>query len=435
VEEGRSSRIAIVTAIAFRLWKHGVCQNFPVGRTMPSKIAYDIITVGGGLAGATLAKAMAENGARVLVLERETRFKDRVRGEGFFPWGIAELRDLGIDHGVTSAFAREVPYFDIYLGGERISHRDLKSSSKQKLPALNWVHHEMEEVLLQCAEKVGAEVRKSTSACGLQPATIPSVLVERDGRIEELRCRLLVCADGRGSVARKWAGFEVQQDSYGMLMAGVLLNAMPSLASEANHWMMNPGRQFAFLAPQLDGRIRAYAGYLKERGDRLQGAGDLQRFIEESTRAGGSPEWYAGVKSIGPLATFDGTDTWVDHPYKRGVALIGDAAASNDPCNGQGQGLALRDARVLRDQLLASEDWDAAAHAYAEEHDRYYGALHKMTGWIYELFHRSGPEAEALRARAFPLLAEDLGRMPDVLMSGPEEPLDENARRRFFGEE
>jgi flavin-dependent dehydrogenase len=42
---------------------------------------YDIITVGGGLGGASLAKAMAEHGARVLVLEREQQFKDRVRGE------------------------------------------------------------------------------------------------------------------------------------------------------------------------------------------------------------------------------------------------------------------------------------------------------------------------------------------------------------------
>jgi choline dehydrogenase-like flavoprotein len=32
---------------------------------------YDIITIGGGLGGAPLAKAMAERGARVLVLERE----------------------------------------------------------------------------------------------------------------------------------------------------------------------------------------------------------------------------------------------------------------------------------------------------------------------------------------------------------------------------
>ena len=44
--------------------------------------AYDVISVGGGLGGSALAKAMAELGARVLVVERETQFKDRVRGAG-----------------------------------------------------------------------------------------------------------------------------------------------------------------------------------------------------------------------------------------------------------------------------------------------------------------------------------------------------------------
>ena len=46
-----------------------------------SLTSYDIITVGGGLGGAALAKAMAENGARVLVLESKTKFRGRVRGE------------------------------------------------------------------------------------------------------------------------------------------------------------------------------------------------------------------------------------------------------------------------------------------------------------------------------------------------------------------
>jgi len=42
---------------------------------------FDLITVGGGLAASTLARSMAERGASVLVLEHETQFKDRVRGE------------------------------------------------------------------------------------------------------------------------------------------------------------------------------------------------------------------------------------------------------------------------------------------------------------------------------------------------------------------
>ena len=48
---------------------------------------YDVITIGGGLAGAALAKRLAENGMRVLVLEREVAFRDRVRGEQMHCWG------------------------------------------------------------------------------------------------------------------------------------------------------------------------------------------------------------------------------------------------------------------------------------------------------------------------------------------------------------
>jgi flavin-dependent dehydrogenase len=43
--------------------------------------SYDIVTVGSGLGGSALAKAKTERGTRVLVVERETHFKDRVRGE------------------------------------------------------------------------------------------------------------------------------------------------------------------------------------------------------------------------------------------------------------------------------------------------------------------------------------------------------------------
>ncbi len=59
------------------------------GEQAVSDVNYDIVIVGGGLGGSALAKAMAERGASVLVLEREKQFRDRVRGEGVWPWGGA----------------------------------------------------------------------------------------------------------------------------------------------------------------------------------------------------------------------------------------------------------------------------------------------------------------------------------------------------------
>jgi flavin-dependent dehydrogenase len=48
-------------------------------------VDYDVVVIVGGLAGGALAGSLAGHGVRVLVLERERVFKDRVRGEQMQP--------------------------------------------------------------------------------------------------------------------------------------------------------------------------------------------------------------------------------------------------------------------------------------------------------------------------------------------------------------
>jgi len=59
-------------------------------------MAVDAIIIGGGLGGSALAEQLAKAGHDVVVFERETEFKDRVRGENMLPWGVAAARRLGI---------------------------------------------------------------------------------------------------------------------------------------------------------------------------------------------------------------------------------------------------------------------------------------------------------------------------------------------------
>ena len=72
-------------------------------------VNYDIM-IGGGVGGSALAKAMAEAGAQVLVLERETQFRDRVRGEAIMPWGFVEVEALGIRGAIGSSGSHELPW-------------------------------------------------------------------------------------------------------------------------------------------------------------------------------------------------------------------------------------------------------------------------------------------------------------------------------------
>ena len=255
------------------------------------------------------------------------------------------------------------------------------------------------------------------------------------GREVEIRTRLVVGADGRTSMVRSWGGFDVQRDADQNLIAGVLFNNMPAPDNAAhNYWNPSLG-QTVLLFPQGDGRVRAYLCSRADSGYRLSSDADLPRFVNDCLKTGAPAEYYSQAKDVGPLATFDGASAWVDHPYRNGIALIGDAAAAADPTWGQGLSLAVRDVRVLRDQLLRHENWDEAGNAYAEEHDRYYRVTHTMESWMTKILMETGPEADARRERALPQWREDRTRHPDVFFSGPDQILDETARRRFFGDE
>jgi 2-polyprenyl-6-methoxyphenol hydroxylase-like FAD-dependent oxidoreductase len=397
---------------------------------------YDIITVGGGLGGSALAKAMAEHGARVLVLERETQFKDRIRGEFMAPWGVAEAQALGIDGLLRTAGGQDLPYVDMYVGGVQTEHRDLRTTTVQGQPALSVYHPAMQEVVLQAAANAGAEVRRGVVVRDVKRNGAPTVTVEQDGRSEEYQARLVVGADGRGSLVRKWAGFSLQHDPEQMLIAGVLFENMPIPPDDANHIMLDLARgHLAPLFPQGQGKVRAYFACRTQGFVRLQGAADIPRFIEESVLIGVPSEWFAGARATGPLATFDGAATWATHSYHAGIVLIGDAAGASDPTWGQGLSLTLRDVRVLRDLLASHDDWDAAGHAYAQERDRYFNVINTVDNYQTELFFAAGGAADARRMRMLPLLAQEPTRRLDHNWSGPDLPLDETVRRRFFGEE
>ena len=58
--------------------------------------SFDVVVVGGGIAGSTLAGVLARAGVHVLVAEKSPRFRDVVRGEGTLPWGVADAKRLDV---------------------------------------------------------------------------------------------------------------------------------------------------------------------------------------------------------------------------------------------------------------------------------------------------------------------------------------------------
>jgi menaquinone-9 beta-reductase len=397
---------------------------------------YDLIVVGGGVAGSSLAARLAQTGARVLVLERETQFRDRIRGESLQPWGVAEARKLGITQ-VLEQGAAELRWFEQTLNGERAFRRDLMNTTLPSEPMWGLYHPEMQEKLLTHAVASGAEVRRGTTVQRVLPGRRPKVMTESAGQPAEFEARLVILCAGRNPTMRAELGFRVQRGSIPLLLSGVLLSGLSTEVDRSVAYVANDVRTGAVAAlfPQRGDRARAYFGFHPQACVRLQGDGDFARFRQMFMATAGKGIPFCGAKPAGPLASFECADVWVEHPYRDGVVLAGDAASSNDPSWGQGLALAFRDARVLSDELLAGADWEAAALRYAQRHDADYGVVRNVSGWFYDVFQRLGPEADARRARALPLIAQDPTRVPDVLFSGPEFPLDADSRARFFGDD
>jgi 2-polyprenyl-6-methoxyphenol hydroxylase-like FAD-dependent oxidoreductase len=397
-------------------------------------MAYDVIVVGGGLGGSVVAKILAERGLSALVLEKETRFRDRVRGEGLLPWGVNEARDLGIYDLLESECGRPVNYWTSHSWEHR-PPRNLLETTPRAAPCLTFHHPEMQEVMLAAAREAGAEVRRGVRVSGVRAGASPSVTVTSANGPETIDAHLIVGADGRESVVRQACGFDRWTAPERLMTAGLLLENA-SMPSDSIHIFRDSAAgEGALLFPEEANRVRAYFIY-RSQGERrgLSGKGAVPLFIECCTGLGVPRNWLAKAAAGGPLAEFSGADKWVKHPYKEGVALVGDAASSNDPAWGNGLALTLRDARTLTECFDESTDRDEAGAAYAHRHDEYFGAINRVTGWLTDLLYEVGPEADARREKAFAAMKHDKSRNPDYIANGPESPSDERARQRMFGE-
>ncbi len=396
---------------------------------------YDIITVGGGVGGSSVAKAMAEKGFRVLVLEREISFKDRVRGEWMAPWGAAEAKKLGVYDAIIASGGQDTPKIAARAGPAALPVRDFVNESALGMAAVTMYHPAMQEGLTAAAAAAGAEVRRGVKVKAVRPGREPEVDVESNAGSETFSARLVVGADGRNSMVRKWGGFESREEQPGNTLSGVLLDNV-DIPPECADAVFNPFiGQIAFIFPQGEGKARAYLGVRTDSGIRLQGDADFSKFIEMSIATGAPAERYAGATQAGPIASFEGYDSWVEHPYKDGIALVGDAAQTSDQTWGQGLSITMRDARELRDALIATDDWEAAGHKYAEAANACFDQIRLVENWLTLLMMDQSAEANAVRMKAIPRMAVDPSILPDTHFSGPElAPADETARVKLFGE-
>jgi 2-polyprenyl-6-methoxyphenol hydroxylase-like FAD-dependent oxidoreductase len=330
----------------------------------------DVVIVGGGIAGSSLAYALASAGRTVTVLESSMEYQDRVRGEAMMPWGVREARNLGVEQVLLDAGAHATPAWLQYVEGVDEPAMLPMSMMVEGIPgALNMRHPDACQALIGAAAAAGATVVRGVHDVKLRAGQPVSVTYSSDSsdRAGEAHARLVVGADGRSSTVRRQAGISLRRDDPINYITGLLVDGLEGVPDD-HDVMVCEGDQLLLMFHQGGGRARLYAAVGRS-GQRLFAGPDATAQLLAAWKPGCYPlsDAVTAGSPAGPCATYPGDDTWTDTPFADGVVLIGDAAGHNDPIVGQGLSISMRDARIVRDLILVGAGQPADFAPYGQE--------------------------------------------------------------------
>lgn len=388
----------------------------------------EVVIVGGGIAGCTLATRLADAGIAVTVLEREQIYRDIVRGEAMVPWGFREAVELGVADTIlqtqgVSVMTKMVPYDEgISVEAAKRRARDLSTAVAGAPGVVGVGHPELRESLATAALKAGATVVRGVRKTSVTAGSAPSVSYETEDGTQTVQCRLVIGADGKMSATRSALGMTLFSTQARVRLSGMLVDD-GGVWDRAETAIAVDGRNQYIVLPRADRRLRLYVGRSVDDPAPLKGITAVKEFMMAfRTPIFPDSDQLAESTPIGPCATFPMNDAWVDEPVVRGAALIGDAAGWSNPVTAQGLSISMRDARILSESLLESADWTPQGLAgYVEERRKRMARL-RFASALTDLLTAFGmPDREARRSRMFALLHRrpELGAALDAVHAGP----------------
>lgn len=310
------------------------------------------LIVGGGPAGSAAAIALADAGARPLLIERKLRAEGIVCG-GFLSWDtLASLKRLGV--AAEALGAHPIGRARIVAAGRTVEAR---------LPAMaaGLSRLALDEALIARAVAAGAEVRRGTAVTRVNERTVEL------GGGELLEPEALFVATGKHALR----GRPRDDAPAGSVGFRTILRGTPDLAGVIELHFFRGG--YAGLLLQEDGRanlcLSVSPARLREAGgkpDALLAAlkPEAPRLIERVEEAG---DRETGDQRAEDWATIAGVPYgWRTRATAPGCFRIGDQAAVIASVVGDGMGIALASGRSAAEALLRGETAENWQRGFAQ---------------------------------------------------------------------
>ncbi len=317
---------------------------------------YDVLIVGAGPAGSSTAKIVAQQGLKVLIVDRKRTIGEPVQCAEFVPQLLTQEVSIPED-----CIAKEVKSMITYFPDG--------SSYRTQSPGFILNRALFDRTLIIEALKVGAELWVNTRFIGFSNNC--ALVIKSNDRIE-VEAKVIVGADGPISVVGKTIGQKNKDLILGLEYQVPIVNDMDTTEV---YFSKDFTGGYAWLFPKkLYANVGAGIKLQKDCSKGLRSI--LNQFVEKLAKAGkiiNSPvSMISGLIPVGgPLKT-----------VKKNIILVGDAAGQTHPITGAGIVQAAICGRLAGESIVRAiklNDMERLLDYERDWHKLYYNELTRAT--------------------------------------------------------
>ncbi|MEH1836464.1 MAG: FAD-dependent hydroxylase [Nostoc sp.] len=313
---------------------------------------YDLVIVGGGIIGLTLASALKDSGLSVLLIEAKVASAAVAKGQAYAVHMLSSLIYQGI--GVWDKMLPQIAkYCRVRLSDADYPNVVEFATDDIGTAELGYVAEH--QALLQPLQEFVQNCPNVTYLC---PAEVVNTQYQKDivtidikvaDQLRSVKSKLLIAADGARSPIRQAAGIKTLGWKYwqSCIVAFVKPEKPHNNTAYERFWSSGP---FAIL-PLPGNRCRIVWTAPHEEAKALCALDD-QQFLRELTRRYGNQ--MGKLELVGDRFVFQVQLMQSDRYVLPRLALIGDAAHNCHPVGGQGLNLGIRDAAALAQVIQAA---------------------------------------------------------------------------------
>ncbi|MGI9174828.1 MAG: NAD(P)/FAD-dependent oxidoreductase [Rhodothermales bacterium] len=374
----------------------------------PEPQPHDAIIVGAGPGGATAAAFLAEQGRRVLLLDKSTFPRDKVCGDAISGKSVDVLRRLGLVDRVMQT--KQVGSWGVTFGGpygDEVAIPFTKELDKPVPPGFVCAREVFDQVLFEKAVQAGADVRQGVTVKRLlrEEGRVTGVEVEQPSPRKQppspiphppslYHAPLVIGADGAYSVVAREVGMQQLDERHycaGLRAYYTGVTGFHPLNHVELHFVDEAIPGYFWIFPMADGRANVGIGMLSRAIKRKDVR--LKEVLAACIRHPRFRERFEGAEQIGPVRGWGLPLGSKPRPMAGdGWMLLGDAASLIDPFTGEGIGNAMISGELAAkwtSKAKTENDYTAAfLHGYERDvldylqgELRLSHAMQRLIGW------------------------------------------------------